>query len=85
MRGVRFDRAERLRGEIVPPPDKSISHRAALLGGMSAGTVRIANYLHAADATSTLNALRQVGAHVELRNGDVVIRGAGLRLSLIHI
>ena len=79
MSGVRFDPAERLRGEIVAPPDKSISHRAALLGAMSAGTVRIANYLHAADTTSTLNALRQVGAHVELRDGDVVIRGAGLR------
>jgi len=76
---VRFDRAERLRGEVVAPPDKSISHRAALLGAMSAGTVRIANYLHAEDTTSTLNALRQVGAHVEVRDGDVVIRGAGLR------
>ena len=79
MSGVRFDPAERLRGEVVAPPDKSISHRAALLGAMSAGTMRIANYLHAEDTTSTLNALRQVGAQVELRNGDVVIRGAGLR------
>ena len=79
MSAVRFGPAERLRGEVVAPPDKSISHRAALLGAMSAGTVRIANYLHAADTTSTLNALRQVGAHVEVRDGDVVIRGAGLR------
>ena len=78
MSGVRFDPAERLRGEVVAPPDKSISHRAALLGAMSAGTMRIANYLHAEDTTSTLNALRQVGAHVEMREGDVVIRGTGL-------
>jgi len=76
---LRFDPAQRLHGEVVAPPDKSISHRAALLGAMSAGTVRIANYLHAADTTSTLNALRQLGALVEVGDGDIVIRGAGLR------
>jgi len=76
---VRFGPAERLHGEVVAPPDKSISHRAALLAAMSAGPVRIANYLRAADTTSTLNALRQLGALVDLRDSDVVIRGAGLR------
>ena len=79
MSAVRFGPAERLHGEVVAPPDKSISHRAALLAAMSAGPVRIANYLRAADTTSTLNALRQLGALVDLRDSDVVIRGAGLR------
>jgi 3-phosphoshikimate 1-carboxyvinyltransferase len=76
---TRFAPASRLRGTVVAPPDKSISHRAALLGAMSAEPVRIANYLRAADTISTLNALRAVGALVEEREDGVVVRGAGLR------
>ncbi len=68
-----------LRGEVVAPPDKSISHRAALLGAMSAEPVRIANYLRAEDTLSTLEAIRAVGALVEERDDVVVVRGTGLR------
>ncbi len=76
---ARFEPAERLRGEIVPPADKSISHRAALLGAMSAEPVRIRNYLDAADTNSMLAAIRALGAVVETRPDELVIRGAGLR------
>jgi len=76
---ARFEPARRLRGEVTAPPDKSISHRAALLGAMSAKPVRISNYLRAADTTSTLAALRAVGALVETRDDEVVVRGVGLR------
>ena len=68
-----------LRGEVVAPPDKSISHRAALLGAMSAEPVRISNYLRAEDTLSTLEAIRAVGALVEERADVVVVRGTGLR------
>jgi 3-phosphoshikimate 1-carboxyvinyltransferase len=74
-----FAPAERLRGEVTAPPDKSISHRAAILGAMAAEPVRIANYLDAADTNSTLNAVRELGALVEVHPGEVVIRGVGLR------
>jgi 3-phosphoshikimate 1-carboxyvinyltransferase len=74
-----FAPASRLRGTVVAPPDKSISHRAALLGAMSAEPVRISNYLQAADTISTLNALRAVGALVEEHDGAVAVRGCGLR------
>jgi 3-phosphoshikimate 1-carboxyvinyltransferase len=63
----------------VAPPDKSISHRAALLGAMSAEPVRISNYLRAEDTISTLEAMRAVGALVEEHDGHVVVRGVGLR------
>jgi 3-phosphoshikimate 1-carboxyvinyltransferase len=76
---VFFAPAGKLRGTVVAPPDKSISHRAALLGAMSAEPVRIANYLRAADTLSTLNALRAVGALVEEHDGAVLVRGCGLR------
>ena len=77
---VRFEPARGLSGELQAPPDKSISHRAALLGAMAAEPVRIERYLHAADTDSTLEAVRALGALVELRDGDeVVVRGTGLR------
>ncbi|MDX6679065.1 MAG: 3-phosphoshikimate 1-carboxyvinyltransferase [Solirubrobacteraceae bacterium] len=68
-----------LRGEVTAPPDTSISHPAALFAAMSDGETRIVNYLHAQDTTSTLNAVRALGADVELLgSGEVVVRGVGL-------
>ncbi|HUB74114.1 MAG TPA: 3-phosphoshikimate 1-carboxyvinyltransferase [Solirubrobacteraceae bacterium] len=76
----RFEPARRgLVGEIRAPADKSISHRAALLGAMASEPVRIERYLHAADTTSTLEAVRALGALVEVHGEDVVVRGTGLR------
>ncbi len=71
--------ASRLRGELTPPPDKSISHRAALLGAMCDEPVRVRGFLDAADTRSTLGAVRAVGAIAEQRGDEVVLRGAGLR------
>ena len=76
---ARFDPAGALRGEVFPPPDKSISHRAALLGAMAAEPVRIANFLDAADTNSTLAAMGRLGALVERRPDELVIRGVGIR------
>ncbi len=68
-----------LQGSVTAPADKSISHRAALFGAMSSGTARIVNYLHAQDTTSTLDAIRVLGARVRLEGDDVVVEGVGLR------
>jgi 3-phosphoshikimate 1-carboxyvinyltransferase len=69
----------RLRGRVAPPADKSISHRAAIIGAMASEPVRIVNYLDAADTRSTLDAVGTVGALVERHDGEVVIRGCGMR------
>ncbi|HXD66978.1 MAG TPA: 3-phosphoshikimate 1-carboxyvinyltransferase [Solirubrobacteraceae bacterium] len=69
----------RLRGRVAPPADKSISHRAAIIGAMASEPVRIVNYLDAADTRSTLDAVGTVGALVERRDDEVVIRGCGMR------
>ncbi len=84
MSAVRFEPAGPLRGELVAPPDKSISHRAALLAGFGSGSVRIGRYLDAADTRSTLAAVERLGARVEAAVGaagglDVEISGFGLR------
>jgi 3-phosphoshikimate 1-carboxyvinyltransferase len=76
---ARFEPGLRLRGHLTPPADKSISHRAAIIGAMASEPVRIRNYLDAADTNSTLAALQRVGAIIERREGTVLVRGAGLR------
>jgi len=80
----RFEPSGPLRGKYVPPPDKSISHRAALFAAMTDEPVTVKNYLDSADTRSTLNALRVLGAGVEAdaTEGGHVIRGVGLRAAL---
>jgi len=68
-----------LRGTLIPPPDKSLSHRAALLGAMSSAPVRVTNYLDAADTRSSLAAVQALGALVDERPDGMIIRGPGLR------
>jgi len=74
-----FEPARGLSGKLRAPADKSISHRAALLGAMASEPVRIERYLQAADTTSTLEAVRALGALVEVRGEELVVRGTGLR------
>jgi 3-phosphoshikimate 1-carboxyvinyltransferase len=79
---VRFDPAGALRGDYTPPPDKSISHRAALFAAMCDEPVTVRNYLDSADTRSTLAALLKLGAGVEEEPDSVLIRGVGLRAPL---
>ena len=79
MTVARFEPHGAIRGTVSPPPDKSISHRAAIVAAMGEGTSRISNYLEAADARSTLDAVRAVGAGVEVEGTEVTITGVGLR------
>jgi 3-phosphoshikimate 1-carboxyvinyltransferase len=79
----RFDPSGPLRGELRPPPDKSISHRAALLGAMAEGETAIARFLRSEDTAAALGAAAALGVAVEEeRRGDeavdVRVRGIGL-------
>jgi 3-phosphoshikimate 1-carboxyvinyltransferase len=74
-----FAAAGPLHGSVRPPGDKSLSHRAALLGGMCARPVRVTGYLEAADTRSTLEAVRRLGADIEEAADHLVIHGPGLR------
>ena len=75
---MRFDPVDRLAGELTPPPDKSISHRAAIIGAMSDGRVQIKGYLRSADTAATLEAVTALGARLV----DAQPRGAGLDVEL---
>lgn len=68
-----------LRGEVVIPGDKSISHRSMILGGLAQGSVHIANYLQAADCLSTMEGMRLLGAEVAQQgDGSLLVTGTGL-------
>lgn len=69
-----------LKGEIIVPGDKSISHRAVMFGSLALGTTRISHFLQGADCLSTINCFRQMGIDIENNSWDntVIIKGNGL-------
>ncbi|MGH8551293.1 MAG: 3-phosphoshikimate 1-carboxyvinyltransferase [Methylococcales bacterium] len=68
-----------LRGECRVAGDKSISHRAIMLGSIATGVTRIHGFLEAEDAISTLNAFRAMGVEISRPgHGEVEIQGKGL-------
>jgi 3-phosphoshikimate 1-carboxyvinyltransferase len=81
----RFDPAGPLSGSLRPPPDKSISHRAAILAAMADGESRISGYLDSADTRATLAAMRALGSGVEEAPSeasgavDLDVHGIGLQ------
>ncbi len=84
MSAVRFDPGSPLAGTLRPPPDKSISHRAALLAAMADGESVLSGFLDSADTRSTLDAVQALGAEVAVGEGEapgaleVRVRGIGL-------
>ena len=75
----RFEPSGPLRGHLRVAGDKSVSHRAAIVGAMASEPVRVRGFLDAVDTNSTLAAVRELGAMVEVREGELLIRGCGLR------
>jgi 3-phosphoshikimate 1-carboxyvinyltransferase len=76
---VRVTPVRRLGGITSVPGDKSVSHRAALLGALAKGTTEITGFLEGEDCLATLSAVRALGASVARGGpGHYVIDGAGL-------
>ena len=83
MSARRFEPSGPLRGELAPPPDKSISHRAALLAAMGDGETGVSRALSAEDTGATLRAVAALGAGVDAERRsdgalDLRVRGIGL-------
>jgi 3-phosphoshikimate 1-carboxyvinyltransferase len=66
-------------GDIAPPPDKSITHRALLLAAVSAGRCRIRGSLQTGDCLSTRTCLEALGVVFEASSGALALDGVGLR------
>ncbi len=70
----------RLHGEAEVPGDKSVSHRAALLGALAEGVSEVQGYLEAEDCLRTITAIQALGAEVTRKGpGHYRIAGGGLR------
>ncbi len=73
-----FHRTSHLKGEVTVPGDKSISHRAVMLGALSKGRTEITNFLQGADCLSTIDCFRRLGIEIENRPACITIHGKGL-------
>ncbi len=70
----------RLQGTVRVPGDKSVSHRAIILGSIASGTTPIAGFLEGEDALATMNIFRALGVRIEGPDaGHVTVHGVGLR------
>ncbi len=66
-------------GDIRVPGDKSISHRAIMLGALAEGTTRVQGFLEGEDSLATLQAFRDMGVVIEgPDHGALVIHGVGI-------
>ncbi|MDY5217206.1 MAG: 3-phosphoshikimate 1-carboxyvinyltransferase [Lachnospiraceae bacterium] len=72
-------KTKNLKGEIVIPGDKSISHRSVMLGALSKGTTEVTHFLNAADCNSTIRCFNNMGIEIERPENDrIIIHGKGL-------
>lgn len=70
---------ESLRGEIVVPGDKSISHRAIMFASLAKGESRVRGLLRGEDCLSTLKAFQSMGVEVvEKGDDELIIQGRGI-------
>jgi len=80
MPSIAIEKLSNLQGEITPPGDKSISHRAVMLSSIADGKSQIANLLDGLDCQATINAFRQMGISIDALEGkDIIIEGKGLK------
>lgn len=82
VQGQTTSSTDGLRGWAGVPGDKSISHRALLLGALAEGTSRVEGFLPAGDCLATLNCLRQLGVNIEHASSGgpttLLVHGEGL-------
>src|SRR6266536_1326642 len=74
--------ARNVRGSVLLPGDKSISHRYAMLAGIAEGISRLENYSTGADCASTLGCMRSLGVAWERKDRNTIeMKGRGLSLA----
>ena len=71
-------KSNKLSGEVFVPGDKSISHRALILGACAVGKTTIENLLESEDVLATLSALSELGVNIKKSKNLWEVRGNGL-------
>ena len=77
---MRVEPAASLVGHVVVPGDKSISHRAVLIGGLGEGETQVHGFGRSGDTQAGVDAVRSLGVPVEdVADDELVVHGVGLR------
>ena len=66
-------------GQIKVPGDKSISHRAVMLGSLANGVTEISGFLKGADCLSTIDCFKKMGIDIDINGENITVHGNGLR------
>jgi 3-phosphoshikimate 1-carboxyvinyltransferase len=77
---LRIEPAASLVGHVIVPGDKSISHRAVLIGALGEGETLVRGFGRSGDTQATVDAVRALGVEVEdVADDELVVHGVGLR------
>lgn len=75
---MEIKKIKRASGCLTVPGDKSISHRAVMLGSLARGTTEISGFLKGADCLSTIGCFRAMGVDITEKSGKIIVGGKGL-------
>lgn len=75
---MEIQKMKRFTGELTVPGDKSVSHRAVMLGSLANGTTEISGFLQGADCLSTIDCFRNMGIDIAVNGTNVIVKGNGL-------
>lgn len=73
-----FNRITKVKGTLNLPGDKSISHRSVMFSALAEGKSEIYNCLLSEDVISTINAFKEMGCKIEIREKNITIIGNGI-------
>ena len=68
-----------LKGEIIVPGDKSMSHRAIMLASLASGKSEISGFLEGEDCLATIEVFKKMGVKISRREGVFIVEGKGLK------
>ena len=68
-----------LKGEILIPGDKSISHRSIMCAALAEGDSIIRGFLKGEDCMATLDAFSKMGVNIDQHNNEIVVHGVGIQ------
>ena len=74
----KIQRGNGLKGEIIIPGDKSISHRAIMLASLADGKSEISGFLEGEDCLATIEVFQKLGISISRQKGKIIVEGKGL-------
>jgi 3-phosphoshikimate 1-carboxyvinyltransferase len=78
MKKLLIDSTKGLKGNIPIPGDKSISHRAVMIGAIARGETIVNNFLPSADCLATIDCFSRMGIEIE-HGTQIIIKGKGIK------